>query len=253
MKTRVHLSGKVYEADLSRPLDISIPLVEGTDAVNCFFAPPVEFIPVREGNFVGSTRLGGPLNFMNVRVNPHGNGTHTECVGHISREAHTINQTLRQFHFPARLISLFPQRTEGGDRILYRAQLEEALADTPSTPALAIRTLPNDELKRKRQYSGTNPPYLQADAARWLADQGVDHLLIDLPSVDREEDGGALLAHRAFWRYPQAVRKQATLSELIFVNNSISDGLYLLNLQISSFEMDASPSKPVLYALQLVM
>jgi len=37
------------------------------------------------------------------------------------------------------------------------------------------------------------------------------------------------------------------------VNNSIKDGLYLLNLQIASFEIDVSPSKPVLYALEPVV
>ena len=34
---------------------------------------------------------------------------------------------------------------------------------------------------------------------------------------------------------------------MIYVPNDIDDGMYLLNLQIASFENDASPSKPVLY------
>ena len=51
MKTRLQLDGMAYEADLEQPLDISIPIVGGTDAVNCFYAPPAEFIPVREGSF----------------------------------------------------------------------------------------------------------------------------------------------------------------------------------------------------------
>jgi arylformamidase len=36
---------------------------------------------------------------------------------------------------------------------------------------------------------------------------------------------------------------------MIYVPNSIFDGTYLLNIQIASFENDASPSKPVLYML----
>ena len=76
------------------------------------------------------------------------------------------------------------------------------------------------------------------------------NLLTDLPSVDREEDGGKLLAHKAWWKYPGAeIRHSATITELIFARDSIADGLFLLNLQIASFEIDASPSKPVLYAL----
>ena len=77
------------------------------------------------------------------------------------------------------------------------------------------------------------------------------HLLLDLPSVDREEDAGQLLAHHAFWQYPAQPRREATITELIFVPNEIADGLYLLNIQITSLELDASPSKPVLYALSL--
>jgi len=115
---------------------------------------------------------------------------------------------------------------------------------------LVLRTLPNDSLKLSTNYSGANPPYMQAGAAAYLVERGVKHLLIDLPSVDREEDGGKLAAHHAFWQYPEAPRTDCTISELVYVNNSIPDGLYLINLQIASFEIDASPSKPVLYALE---
>src|ERR1041384_7046176 len=96
---------KTYRADLSAPLDLSIPLEEGLNAVNCFHAPPVQFEPVVAGSFIGSTALGGPVNFFNVKINPHGNGTHTECVGHIAEEKYTINQCLKKFHFTAKLVS----------------------------------------------------------------------------------------------------------------------------------------------------
>ena len=50
----------------------------------------MEYTPVVAGDFVGSTASGGPVNFFNIRVNPHGNGTHTECVGHIAREPYVL-------------------------------------------------------------------------------------------------------------------------------------------------------------------
>jgi hypothetical protein len=78
---------------------------------------------------------------------------------------------------------------------------------------------------------------------------GVQHLLIDLPSVDREEDGGQMLAHKAFWQYPDNPRKEATITEMVFVPNEVPDDLYLLNIQIASLETDASPSKPLLFKL----
>lgn len=238
-----------YRVDLNRPLDISIPLREGPENVNCFYAPFVEMEPVRAGSFVGSTALGGPVNFFNVRLNPHGNGTHTECVGHIARESFSLNKCLTKFHFIAKLHSVLPQRLPDGDRVITRAQLEGALVPGEAE-AFIIRTLPNTGDKYLRHYSGTNPPYMAAEAMDWLVEQGVEHLLIDLPSVDREEDGGALAAHHVFWQYPEATREGATISELIFVNNLIVDGLYLLNIQVTSLELDASPSKPVLYALE---
>lgn len=79
---------------------------------------------------------------------------------------------------------------------------------------------------------------------------GIRHLLIDLPSVDREKDEGKLSAHKAFWNYPgDAVRHDATITELIFVENSVQDGLYLLNLQLLNLQLDVSPSRPLLYKL----
>jgi hypothetical protein len=75
---------------------------------------------------------------------------------------------------------------------------------------------------------------------------------LDLPSVDRETDGGELVFHHAFWGIPDNPDFERTITELIFVDDSISDGLYLLEMQLASFENDASPSRPVLYAIEKV-
>ena len=251
MKATLEHRDQSYQVDFLRPLDISIPLRRGENNVNCFYAPPVEFKPLRSGDFIGSVEAGAPVNFYNVRFNPHGNGTHTECVGHITREGFTINQTLKKFNFIAKLVSLFPTRIVNGDRMLLESQVREVFRKGEAE-ALIIRTLPNDSLKLRTNYSGSNPPYLQPEAAAYLAASGVQHLLIDLPSIDREEDGGKLSAHRAFWQYPDRTRAETTISELIYVDNAIKDGLYLLNLQIASFELDVSPSKPVLYKLHFI-
>jgi arylformamidase len=254
MIVAITLQSRSAEADLSQPIDISIPLIEGAEQVNCFFAPLYETSPVIAGDFIGSTAQGGPLNFLNVRINPHGNGTHTECVGHIAQRPYSINQCLRRFHFPAKLITVYPQQMAGGDRVVTREILQDCL-NPDEVPALIIRTMPNPIDKCQRSYSGTNPPYFAAEAIEWLVACGVRHLLVDLPSVDREEDGGALAAHRAYWKYPDteaAGRTDCTISELIYVPDRIADGYYLLNLQIASFEIDVSPSKPVLYPLHWI-
>jgi len=74
--------------------------------------------------------------------------------------------------------------------------------------------------------------------------------------VDREEDEGKLLAHKAFWNVKNVdelnkdARLNCTISEMIFVEDTILDGSYILNLQIASFENDASPSKPILFMIE---
>ena len=105
------------------------------------------------------------------------------------------------------------------------------------------------------KYSNTNPAYLEEAAAIFIREIGIQHLLIDLPSVDKEHDDGKLLAHKAFWNVKDVnqlnedARMNATITELIFVSDEVADGSYLLNLQMAPFENDASPSKPVLFAI----
>jgi len=99
------------------------------------------------------------------------------------------------------------------------------------------------------RYSNTNPPYLLEEAAIYLREKGIKHLLIDLPSVDKEKDGGKLLSHNAFWNTSGKLRMDATITEFIYVTNAVEDGEYLLNLMIAPFENDATPSKPILYKI----
>ena len=245
----LHHEDQAYEADLSKPHDISIPFLPGSRGVNCFYAPPVEITPVVAGDFIGDTKKGGLVNFKNVKFNPHGNGTHTECVGHIATKKYSINASLKKFHYLARLISVSPETIKNGDQVITFRQIKK-LKKLITTEALIIRTLPNATDKKQRKYSGSNPPYLDHKAIRFLVDQGVQHLLVDLPSVDREEDGGKLLAHKAFWQYPSLVRKNATITELIYVPDKIKDGLFLLTIGIAPFDLDATPSKPLLYKLK---
>lgn len=245
----LHFQSKQWQANLSSPLDISIPLREGNDNPNCYYAEAVTFETIEMGNFVGSVKRGGAVNYQKITLTPHGNGTHTESYGHLSADSRaTLNALLTSFHFVAEVISLTPDQTSEGDAIITHESLLKNIKYS-DTKALVIRTLPNHESKKSKQYSGTNPPYLDSALTNYLAEIGIEHLLIDLPSVDKEVDGGKLSAHKAFWQLEKDVRKHCTITELIYVPELVQDGLYLLNLQITSLETDASPSKPVLYKL----
>lgn len=248
MCTIIHHKNKTFEIDLDQPLDISIPLRAGKENVNAWYAEPVKIEPVRMGEWVGEVSQGGSVNFRNIFFNPHGNGTHTECVGHITKEFVSLNQSMKRFFFLASLVSFAPEKKENGDLVITKQQLENSHVN-PDAEAIIIRTLPNDDSKMTRQYSKTNPPYLDFLAAEWMKGKGIKHLLLDLPSVDREEDGGKLAAHHAFWNHPEATRFDSTITEMIYVPDNIPDGNYFLNIQIASFENDASPSKPVLFKI----
>jgi kynurenine formamidase len=189
------------------------------------------------------------VNFKNVRFNPHGNGTHTECVGHIAKEVVMLNDVMKSFHFMAKLVTIYPTLLENGDRVILKNQIEEVLNTADGVSALVLRTMPNDALKTKTNYSNANPPYIEEAAMQYIVACGIEHFLTDLPSVDREEDGGALLSHKAFWQYPNRTRTSATISEMVYVPNEIRDAYYFLNIQIASFNLDVSPSKPVLYKI----
>ena len=240
-------AGKDYKIDLFKPIDISMPLSTAASSTSAWYVAPMSLEPVVSGDWVGDVNQGGSVNFRTVTFNPHGNGTHTECVGHISKEFVTINQQLKRFVFVAELITVLPYELENGDFVITRKQFETLLKDASGTEALVIRTLGNGPSKLHVNYSNSNPPYIQKDAIEFLNELGVQHLLIDLPSVDREQDEGKLEAHHAFWQYPHNTQFEKTITELIYVPNDIQDGTYVLQLQIAPFENDASPSKPVLY------
>lgn len=248
MKAKLRINEVDYSCDLSKPLDISIPLKDGENNPAAWYIGPPRFEPVVLDNWTGSVAQGGAVNFFNIKFNPHAHGTHTECLGHISLQKHAINEHFDGHFSLARLVTIEPLEL-GLDQVIGAPQLAYALKGFEGS-SVVIRTLPNTEAKRSRNYNNSNWPYLNEEAALLLRNKGIEHLLIDLPSVDQEEDGGALAAHRAFWNYPDAPRLQATITELIYVPDAIKDGDYLLNLQVAPFHNDAAPSRPVLFALQ---
>ncbi|MFO0322205.1 MAG: cyclase family protein [Bacteroidota bacterium] len=248
MIASVFHKGKNYPIDFYQPIDISISLREGENCVNAWYVDPMKLEVVKNKNWIGDINEGGSVNFRNIIFNPHGNGTHTECVGHISKEFITINKCLKKFMFVSELITILPTQIENGDFVITKKQLEVALEEA-RPEAIIIRTLGNGLNKLSMQYSNTNPPYILDEAILFLNSIGVEHLLIDLPSIDKEHDEGKLLAHHAFWQYPNNTQFEKTITELIYVPNEITDGTYILNIQIASFENDASPSKPIIYKI----
>lgn len=252
----LHLDRQSF-INTGKAIDISLPLHGGSEAALAWNCPPIQLRPLVTDQFVGDVHQGGTFNCSTLSMVPHGNGTHTECIGHISKEPFTIHQCLKTFHFMAQLISVSPATIYNPtytveDAVITADCLQESL-QAPSTEnidALIVRTLPNSPSKRTTDYSGTNPAYFSVDAMQLIHHIGIDHLLVDLPSVDREKDEGELRAHHAFWNYPLRPQPQKTLSEMVYVPDDVRDGRYVVNIQIISLESDACPSKIVLYPIE---
>ena len=247
MKATIEYNSRKIEVNISNPIDISIPIDVSRKNVNAWYVGEPKIFPEEIDGEVVKVSEGAVVNFNNIHFNPHSHITHTECVGHITKKVHSINKNLKYFIFLAEVVTIAPL-FHNGDFIIGVKQLKTALRNK-KRDAIVIRTLPNLEEKKSMQYSNTNPTYLSEKAAIYLREKGIKHLLIDLPSVDKEKDDGNLLSHNAFWNTAGEIRMDATITEFIYVPNSVEDGEYLLNLMIAPFENDATPSKPILYEI----
>ena len=247
MKATIQLRSRTVSIDLSQPLDISMPLKGAEDNVNAWYIGAPTITPEEVDGQTISVKEGAVVNFNTINFNPHAHGTHTETVGHITEKVYSINKKLKQFFFLAEVVTVAPEKM-GEDYVISKKQLQFALGNK-KREAIVIRTIPNTKEKKSRQYSHTNPTYLLEEAAEYLKQKEIKHLLIDLPSVDKEKDDGLLLSHNAFWNTGGELRLDATITEFIYVPNAVKDGMYILNLMIAPFENDASPSKPVLYEI----
>lgn len=247
MKAIIEYNSRKITVDISNPIDISIPIDPKKKNVNALYIEGPKIFPQEFDGEVVKVSEGAVVNFNNIHFNPHSHITHTECVGHITKKVHSVNQNLKHYFHLAELITIAPIEVNG-DMVIATKQLKMALRNK-KRDAVIIRTLPNLNDKKSMQYSNTNPTYLLEETAVFLKEKGIKHLLVDLPSVDKEKDEGKLLAHNAFWNTDGPLRMDATITEFIYVPNDVADGEYLLNLMVAPFENDATPSKPILYKI----
>ncbi|MCT4630373.1 cyclase family protein [Winogradskyella sp.] len=247
MKTTIEYKSRKLKIDLTQPLDLSISIKGSANNVNAWYIGPPKIEPVVFEDKIINVENGASVNFNTITFNPHSHGTHTETVGHITKEKYPIHKCLKQFFFLAEVVTVAPEK-QGEDYVISAKQLQFLLGNK-KREALVVRTIPNTKDKKSMQYSNTNWTYFEEEAIKLLVKKGIKHLLVDLPSIDREEDGGELKGHNAFWNTKGILRTDATITEFIYVSNKIKDGAYMLNLQVASFENDATPSKPILYKI----
>lgn len=299
MKVTVEINGGRWNVLLDNGKDVSIPVAPGAardEQPECFGLPAAVAGPFTAGSFVAAVSAGASINCPVVSsMCAHSNGTHTECVGHALPETVTLADVPPlPALMPALLLSVHPEvladregsteaseypSARAGDHMITASALQaaaDALAAATSMPAataagfmargaLVVRTLPNDEDKRRRKWTGSNPPYFTRSGMAWARAAGVQVLCCDLPSVDREDDAGLLIAHRTFWELPPRGTEASTtaaaapaaataasysphlITEICYIPAEVPDGVYVLNLQVAPIKLDAAPSRPVLY------
>ncbi|WP_223670032.1 cyclase family protein [Kangiella shandongensis] len=270
MSTFVEFDGHTYQLELSQASSIAIPLAFDKAQPNHFGANQAKKEILQGDGFIGDTSKGGSCNVSSIEMVPHCNGTHTETVHHIIDELVPVGNALTSSLTSCYVLSVTPQRAsdtnehyrpnrEDNDLLITRQALEQELSsqDLDLMGAVAIRTLPNTRDKRSRVYGESEqPPFFSTEAIEWLSQSNIHHLLVDFPSIDKMFDEGQLHNHHTFWNVPHGTHQltdttliHRTITEMVFVDDDITDGLYWLNLQLPHFQLDAAPSRPVLYPL----
>jgi arylformamidase len=267
LKLSVNINDKDYFIDVSEPIEISVPINFNGEQPNTYDVEIASAQAYQAGDIIGDTRKGGSCNFEKYIIIPHCNGTHTECVGHITDKRIYINDVLKSILIQGELITVEPVNADktkdnydpkfnSTDKAITRESIEKKIRKDDNIKALMIRTLPNDDSKKSRRYMQDEPPIFSNDAMEFINELGIEHLLVDMPSVDRTFDEGKLTNHHIFWNVAQGSHETdnnhslKTITEMIYASNEIKDGKYLVNIQIPDWKSDAAPSRVFLYELK---
>jgi arylformamidase len=263
------IGGQKIRAALDRGVSLAIAVDFTTTGPRHFGAAPPTAKPFAVGNFSGSVATGASANCSTITLTPHCQMTHTESVAHLTRESGDAWRIVPRGLLPAVVVSVVPEpareSTEstdpqpwGTDTLITRRRLRAAwpMGKMLDPVAAIIRTMPNDAGKRTRNYSDLVPPYLTREAVEWLVEKRIEHLVLDVPSLDRTHDDGHMVGHRLFFGLPpgstargDAARSRATITELAFIPDEVADGPCVMSLAVPAIGGDAVPSQPIVYPL----
>ncbi len=249
MKIQINHNDQVYHIDLKKGRDLSIRNDFSGNAPTFFGAEQPIAAPQHSGDFIGDLESGGSCNVPIVSCNIHCTGTHTECISHIQNSKFKIPDKCPRGFIPACLITVEPVAANAikdsyhfdiSNSIVISEELIKSKLST-SCKALIVRTLPNDQSKLSRNYDDQPAPFFTNDAIHYINELGIMHLLVDIPSIDKPDDGGLLGNHRLFFDHGD------TISELLFIPNDLLDGFGFLQIQIPNWNLDSAPSRPIFF------
>lgn len=278
MQVTLEHHGATYGCAINQAKSIAIKLDFEGPQPNHFGTDKASTSVLTLGEFTGDTKQGGSCNVDALKMIPHCNGTHTETVSHIVDQDIWVGHAVMDVLSVAVMVTVTPisakrhfQDQIAGKPESYRPALDEsdtiitgahlglalsAVGDMKAIrpDALIVRTLPNSVDKCSRAYNAKNaPPFFTVEALQTINETGIRHLLVDIPSVDRMYDDGLLTNHHIFWNVGEGTHELSaetwqdkTITEMVFIDDEIADGICVLNLQVPAFCSDAAPSRPVL-------
>jgi len=248
---KLEYNGQNYVIDSDCGIDLSIPNNFDGRSPTFFGANSSEAKPVSSGDFIGDVNQGGSCNVPNIELNIHCSGTHTECVGHINNSGMRITDVCPKDYLYTQLITVDPVlKSDTHESYHVDCEYEKVISMEcisgkieENIEALVLRTKPNTNEKLNRNYDKTPAPFLSNEAIDFISQKGIKHLLVDIPSIDRCDDGGQLGNHHRFFKQGK------TISELLFIPDAVQDGLGFLQIQIPNWGLDAAPSRPIFYPI----
>lgn len=247
--TSINYNGKTYDLRESQGLDLSIKNSFDDKNPTFFYSDQPSLKIVQSDNFIGNIFKGGSCNVNIATVDIHCTGTHTECAGHIRDIEEKIVDFCPRGFIPSRLITVEPKNISDtsdtyhaqtvSDLVISKESIKEKVKD--KIDSLIIRTLPNSNFKLSRNYDESPAPFFTSEAIEYINELSIQHLLVDVPSIDKANDNGLLGNHHSFFK------KGKTISELLYIDNSIKDSFGFLQIQIPNWNLDAAPSRPIFY------
>ena len=258
----ITLKEKKYKIDLNNFYDLSIPIKIDSKSPSFYDKNPLKIKYYKDKNGeVWDLKKGASCNVPVIDLNIHCGSTHSECRSHITKESIYISEILDNSFIPCLLISLIPKNDIGNDSYHYNIDNDDFIINqlalekkldkfkNSNIKALVVRTLPNDVDEILLKNYDNDPNYFFSnEAIKYLVSFGIEHLIVDTPSIDKLNDGGTLGNHKIFWNLNKKGNKN-TITELAIINNDINDGLYLLCINILNLRLDASPSRPLIYPI----
>lgn len=232
---------KTYSYDSDHGISLGHQLNDNGATPKAWYSSNPSINAIQQEGFSGDTRLGGSVNSNEIRIQPHNHGTHTECYGHLTDERVALCDVFKGYLGLATLHSI---------DLPYGKPIEEKHLPRTSHPALILRTSIDGFCAK--DFSNSDPSYISPQAMEAIVAFRVNHLLIDLPSVDPEFDQGKLIAHRIFWDYRNNAygRTSCTITEMVRIPKKITDSTYLLDLHTVDWNTDAVPSNPIIYPIR---